>query len=90
MLPNVIDSFDRLKVGNWLCPEIGTIIKLQGKYTSDIYNQFSVTLYPCSNSTDPDRPCASSEDIDQFFVENGQWNYFTYYYVNSIVNPDQP
>lgn len=23
-------------------------------------------------------------------MENGQWNYFTYYYANILVNPDLP
>lgn len=90
MLPDVVNSFDRLSIGNWLCPTIGTIIQLQGRYSSESYHQYSVTLYPCRNSTDPTRPCGTPDDISQFFIENGQWNYFTYYYVNSIINPAQP
>jgi hypothetical protein len=61
MLPEIVSNFDRLKVGNWLCPTIGTIINLQGKYTSETYHQYSVTLYPCNNKTDPSRPCAPQE-----------------------------
>jgi hypothetical protein len=59
MLSEVEDNYIHLKIGNWLCPTIGTIIKLQGKYSSDFYHQFSVTLYPCSNRTDPSKPCGT-------------------------------
>lgn len=69
---------------------MGTVMKLQGKYSSADYHQFSVTLYPCSNSTDPSRPCGSTDELTQFLDSNGQWNYFTYYYVNSIINADSP
>lgn len=65
-LPDVLDRFNNLHVGNWLCPTMGTVMKLQGKYSSADYNQFSVTLFPCSNSTDPSRPCGSPEELSQF------------------------
>ena len=90
MLPSVVDSFEKIKASNWLCPTLGTVITLQGKFSSETYNQFSVTLYPCSNSTDPSRPCAPIEEIEAYVASNGQWNYFNFYYVNSIINADQP
>lgn len=83
-------DWSKLNISNWLCPTPQTVIELQGKYSSEFYHQFSVTLHPCSNDTDPLRPCAPHEQLDSFFLANGQWNYFTFYYINSVVNPDQP
>lgn len=77
-------------MGNWLCPEIGSELLLQGRYSSRSYNQLSITLYPCSNDTDVNRPCAPIEELQNFFVEQGQWNYFTFYSINTIINADQP
>ena len=61
-----------------------------GKYTSDLYKELLFTVAPCNNATDPNRPCASPEAITQMFADNYDWFYFTFYYINTIVNPDQP
>jgi predicted adenine nucleotide alpha hydrolase (AANH) superfamily ATPase len=36
-----------------------------------------------------ERPCASSQDIDAFFANNSQKIYFTIYFINPRINPDQ-
>ena len=75
-------------MANWLCPEIGSELLLQGRFSSQTYHQVSITLYPCNNDTDPNRPCAPIEDLRNFFVERGQWNYFTFFSINTIINAD--
>jgi hypothetical protein len=34
MLATVEEDYDKLHMANWLCPTIGTLILLQGKYAS--------------------------------------------------------
>jgi hypothetical protein len=87
MLPEVVNKFDILNAGNWLCPTIGTVLELQGKYSSGVYTQTEVRLDICSNATDPARPCAPIEEIKDYI---STYNYFTFYHVNSVVNADQP
>lgn len=87
MLPEVVSKFDILNAGNWLCPPIGTVLELQGKYSSAVYTQTEIHLNICSNATDPARPCAPIEEINNYI---NTYNYFTLYHVNSVVNADQP
>jgi hypothetical protein len=87
LLPEVVTKFDTLHVGNWLCPTLGTIVELQGKYTSALYTQTEIQLNICSNDTDPTRPCAPLEEINEYIKD---YNYFTFYHVNTVVNADQP
>lgn len=89
-MPDFLANFDKLQVSGWLCPPIGAQYDIVGKYTSDFYKQLVFTVAPCNNATDPSRPCASQQEIDQLFSDNGDWFYFTYYYINTIINPDQP
>lgn len=58
-IPEVTKNFDKLHVGDWLCPHIGDSFEIVGKYTSDYYKQLMFTVAPCNNGTDPTRPCAS-------------------------------
>ena len=39
------ETYDRLGLSTWLCPENGTTFELQGKYTSDVFKfyKFAVT-----------------------------------------------
>jgi hypothetical protein len=89
-MPDVVKNFDKLQMSGWLCPPIGAEYEIFGKYTSDFYKQIIFTVSPCNNATDPNRPCASQAEIDQLFLDHGDWFYFTFYYINTIVNPDQP
>ena len=77
-------------MGGWLCPEIGLNLLLQGRYSSKDYYQLQINLFRCSNDTDPNRPCGTTQKLQDFMAEQGQWNYFTYYTINSVVNADQP
>jgi len=45
-------------MGNWLCPPIGTIYDLQGKYSSELYYQLLVSVSKC-NATDLNNSCMS-------------------------------
>ncbi len=90
MVPSFANKFDQMNAKDWLCPKIGTEINFEGTYSSSLFSTMSISLHPCSNSTDPSRPCASQEEIDLFVDNNGQWNYFSLYYVNSVINADQP
>jgi hypothetical protein len=58
-MPEVVEGFDMLNVGNWLCPPIGLNIEIFGKYSSSVYSTYGISVNECSNDTDPSRPCAS-------------------------------
>lgn len=45
-------------------------------------------MYPCNNATDPSRPCEPQANIDVLFTANSNSFYFTFYFINSVVNPD--
>ncbi len=36
------------------------------------------------------KPCAPDENITAFWDENAGSTLFQYYYINTIINPDQP
>lgn len=88
-MPEVLKNFDKLRMSGWLCPPIGYSFDLYGKYSADIYQQLGFFVYPCTNESDPLRPCAPQSEIDQLFVDRGDWFYFTFYFVNTVINPDQ-
>jgi hypothetical protein len=89
-MPDVLAKFDQLKISRWLCPPIGAEYNIMGKLTSDDYQLIRIRVAPCNNATDPNRLCASSEAIQQNFVDNNGYFYFTLYFINTIINPDQP
>jgi hypothetical protein len=89
-MPDVVGKFDKLRMSAWLCPPIGAEYNIIGKLTSEKYQQILFGVAPCNNATDPNRPCASPEAIKQNFADNYGYFYFTFYYINTIINPDQP
>jgi hypothetical protein len=89
-MPDLLTKFDKLKMSGWLCPPIGAEYDILGKLTSDNYQQMLFGIAPCNNATDPTRKCATPEQIQQNFEYNRGYFYFTFYYINTIINPDQP
>jgi hypothetical protein len=85
-----VHNFDKLEISGWLCPPIGSKYEIFGKYSSEKYQQMAFQVYPCNNATDPSRPCASQEEIDQVFADNSDYFYFTFYFINTVINPDNP
>lgn len=76
-------------MGGWLCPPMNTIMNLYGKYSSEYSSQYIVTAAACNNATDPSRPCASPDEIQKFFQDNYNYLYFTLYFSNPQINPDE-
>lgn len=77
------------KMLEWLCPEIGFSSAIYGKYTSEKSSILSLEVGRCIDSPGMD-PCASDDQIATFWDENGGSTLFAYYYINKIINPDQP
>jgi hypothetical protein len=40
MLPEVVEKFETIKSSHWLCPKIGTVLNIQGKYSSAVYTEY--------------------------------------------------
>ena len=59
---------------------------LQGKYFSDLQTTFDIVLSACKNESDPNRPCATQEEIDTFINQNSPF-YFTPFFYNPLINP---
>lgn len=89
-MPEVVANFDKLRMSGWLCPPLGAQYDIVGKLTSDLYQEVIIGLGPCINGTDPNSQCATPEQIAQNFADNRGFFYFTFYYINTIINPDQP
>lgn len=89
-MPELVNNFDKLQISGWLCPPLGSKYEIFGKYSSEKYQQMAFLVYPCNNATDPSRPCAPQADIDQMFADNGDYFYFTFYFINTVINPDNP
>lgn len=86
--PSVLKNFDKLQMPYWMCPPIGASYDLFGKYSADHYQIVGLEVYPCNNATDPSRPCESQSAVDALFAANYNSFYFTFYFINSVVNPD--
>jgi len=86
--PEIANNFDRLQSGYWLCPSMNTTLSMIGKYSSETYKENYLQVSACQNSTDPARPCASAEEIQNYFAQNQDFFYFTVYFSNTQINPD--
>lgn len=72
-----------------MCPPLNTSINLYGKYSSEYASQYVITASACNNLTDPDRPCASPQEIQDLFTAYENYFYFDIYYTNTQINPDE-
>lgn len=70
----------------WVCLPLDIDIVVSGKYSSVIQRSMDITVSACKNETDPDRPCATPEEIDAFLKSNAQF-YWTPYFLNPLLNP---
>ena len=84
----MLAKFDKLQMSYWMCPQIGSNFDIYGKYSSQDYQYLGLEVYPCNNATDPSRPCASQAEVDSLFAANYNNFYFTFYFINTVVNPD--
>lgn len=54
-----------------------------------ISQTLEVSVNKCTNSSNPLRPCADSQQIDDFFTNSSQKVFFTAYFINPRINPDE-
>jgi len=71
-----------------LCPKLNQKVNVGGKYISPVFSRIEASLYPCSNSTDPSRPCGPIERIDKI-IDMFSTISFALGTINPVVNPDQ-
>lgn len=64
---NVLQNFEKLQVGKWLCPRIGANFQLQGKFTSDKSSFLQFSASSCDRS---EQQCGDENDTESFFMEN--------------------
>ncbi len=85
-MPSVAENQKIYKYQNWLCPEIGQEIPIQGGYTS--INQYlgNIHIAPCSNKSADSRPCHPQSVIDSIFEYSPNY-YLALYYINPVINP---
>ena len=61
----ITDSFTVQNFSQWLCPPLGTVFPLQGKFTSNIFKFAQLSVSTCTdNSLYPNTTCRT--DIDTF------------------------
>lgn len=73
----------------WLCPELELTTSIYGKYTSAKTSILSLEVSACTDNPDM-APCATEDEMKAFWEDNGGSTLFGYYYINTIINPDQP
>lgn len=61
--------------------------EVKGKYSSEYSRNLKVSAKICTNNTLETRPCAAQSEIDEFFA-NTTINFFTIYFTNPLINPD--
>jgi hypothetical protein len=73
------------------CLPLNQKFKLQGTGThlTDLMSLLRFKISPCSNLTDPSRPCAPQSDIDNMFSLKKNFNLMVHY-TNPVINPNQP
>lgn len=87
-LPELYNNFDSFYMNTWLCPPLGSSYELFGKISDPRNQVIGFTVLPCNNATDPSRTCQSQAAVDALFAANANSLYFTYYFINSVINAD--
>lgn len=85
---NTFDNvYDRLGFGGWLCPPDGTVVQLQGKYSSDMFKYYKIGVVACTAATAAafNQTCATAAQITSFISANQAFQ-LNFYYVNTIIN----
>ena len=72
-----------------MCPQIGDSIAIQGGYSSSLFEYSYVRIYPCSNSSQFDRPCHPQAVIDQLFHQYINFA-VSFHYTNPVISPTKP
>ena len=66
------------------CPKLNDSYYVEGKFTSRNFSFFSLKVSKCVNTTNV--TCASAEEIEKVFKDNGNKVYFNLYTLNNILN----
>lgn len=66
------------------CPKMDDPYFVEGKFTSKNFSFFSFKVSKCINSSN--FICASNEEVDKLFKDNGNKVYFNLYTLNNILN----
>ena len=80
------DIYDRFGFEEWLCPERNSTFELQGKYTSEIFKFYEITIKECA--ADGNRTCVNHSVIDDYLTEDTFK--LSFYFVNTIINAGNP
>ena len=84
---SINNSFITQNFSQWLCPPTGTILPVQGKFTSQVFKYAQLTISQCTaNSLYPGTTCKTSSDISSFITNNGQFT-ANIYFINPVINP---
>lgn len=63
-------------------------LSIKGKYSSIESNVIEISANRCTNKTGF-RPCATEDQINELFDSMDNKIFFTIYFVNPLLNPDQ-
>lgn len=66
------------------CPKLNDPYYVEGKFTSRNFSFFSLKVSKCVNTTNV--TCASADEIEKVFQNNGNKVYFNLYTLNNILN----
>jgi hypothetical protein len=84
---SITNSFTTQSFNQWLCPPVGTVIPIQGKFTSPTFKFGQLVISECTNNAlYPGTTCKSSSDILDFLESSGQFS-VNIYFINPVLNP---
>lgn len=77
--------YDRLGFDEWLCPPDNLEMELQGKYTSEYFKFYKISVTECDPTLDLTRACVNSSVITSYLNSQESFS-FNFYFVNKIIN----
>lgn len=84
--PRLLPGFQAIvsNISKLWCPKLNDSYYVEGKFTSRNFSFFSLKVSKCVNTTNV--TCASAEEIEKVFQDNGNKVYFNLYTLNNILN----
>lgn len=86
---SIANSYKTQTFDQWLCPPTGTVIPMQGKFTSNTFKYAQLVISQCTNnSLYPGTTCKTATDVANFVKTNGPFT-VNIYFINPVINPGE-
>lgn len=76
--------YESQKLEQFLCPSPNYVLELDGKYSSDTFLYWRISVSKCDPTLDTSRPCASDSELESLKIGNAFR--LNIYFINGMVN----